>query len=142
MLEYFNQIYLIMLSMFMNDRIYNWDVLLPFVIHAYFTCIHESTGFLPFREMMRESCSLLANVSMPELRAYILLHTHSHIGSGMHVIMFRGSILVSKLLKQGYSSRKLQATFRKFYGRHTDLVHQFDTSVSHMLNGLFTNSNI
>ena len=32
------------------------------------------------------------------------------------------SILVSKLLKQGYSSRKLQTTFRKFYGRHTDLV--------------------
>ena len=43
--------------------------------------------------------------------------------------LFRGSILISKLLK---------TTFRKFYGRHTDLVHKFDTSVLHMLNGLFT----
>ena len=54
-------------------------------------------------------------------------------------IMFRGSILVSKLLKQGYSSQKLQTTFWKFYGRHTYLVYKFDTSVSHMLKGLFTN---
>ena len=49
----------------------------------------------------------------------------------------RGSIMVSKLLKRGYSSRKLQTTFQKFYGHHTDLVHKFDTSVSHMLKGLF-----
>ena len=53
-----------------------------------------------------------------------------------------GYILVSKLLKQGYSSRKLQTTFRKFYGRHTDLVHKFDTSESYMLDGLFTNCDI
>ena len=32
--------------------------------------------------------------------------------------------------------------FRKFYGRRTDLVHKFDTSLSHMLNGLFTNCDI
>ena len=30
----------------------------------------------------------------------------------------------------------LTDTFRKFYGRHTDLLHKFDTSVSHMLNDL------
>ena len=44
--------------------------------------------------------------------------------------MSRGSILVSKLLKQGHSS---WTTFRNFYGRHADLVHTFDTLVSHML---------
>ena len=54
---------------------------------------------------------------------------------------FRGSILVSKLLKQGYYLRKLQSTLWKFYGRHIDLVHKFDTYVSHMLKGLFTNCN-
>ena len=69
--------------------------------------------------------------------------------------LFRGYILVSKLLGQGVSSRKLQTTFRKFYGGHkpwgrvfphgnfrllsgnsmvvTNLVHKFDTSVSQML---------
>ena len=36
-----------------------------------------------------------------------------------------------KVIEAGYSSRKLQTTFLKFYGRHTDLVHKFDTSVSH-----------
>ena len=49
--------------------------------------------------------------------------------------LFRGSILTSKLLKQGYSSRKFQTTFRKINGRHTDLVHKFDTSVPHNRNG-------
>ena len=39
-------------------------------------------------------------------------------------------------MKQGYSSRKLQTTFRKFYGRHTYLGHKFDTSVPHMLKGM------
>ena len=31
------------------------------------------------------------------------------------------SIYLSKLMKQGYSSRKFQTTFRKLYGHHTDL---------------------
>ena len=31
--------------------------------------------------------------------------------------------------------------FRKLYAQ-TDLVHKFDTSVSHILKGLFTNCNI
>ena len=50
---------------------------------------------------------------------------YARVGSKYEDFLFRGSSLVSKLLKQGYSSR---TTFRKFYGRHTDLVHKFDTS--------------
>ena len=50
-----------------------------------------------------------------------------------------GILFIETSLKQGCSSRKLQATFRQFYGRHTHLVHKFDTSLSHMLEGLFTN---
>ena len=61
------------------------------------------------------------------------------VGSKYEDFLFRGSILVSKLLKMGYSSR---TTFRKIYGRHTDLVHKFDTSVSHMFNELFTDCDI
>ena len=37
-------------------------------------------------------------------------------------VLFRGYILVSMLLKQGYYSRKLYITFKKLYGHHTDLV--------------------
>ena len=45
--------------------------------------------------------------------------------------LFRRSILVSKLLSQGYYSRKLQTNFRKLYGRHAYHVHKFSISVSH-----------
>ena len=46
------------------------------------------------------------------------------------------------VIETGIFSRKLQTTIRKCYGRHTDLVNKFDTSVSLMLNGLFINCDI
>ena len=57
-----------MLSMFVNDRRDNWNELLPFVMHAYRTSVHESTGYSPFRLMMGEECSLPQDVSTDELR--------------------------------------------------------------------------
>ena len=52
-----------MLSMFVNDRRDNWNELLPFVMHAYRTSVHESTGNSPFRLMMGEECSLTDKMS-------------------------------------------------------------------------------
>ena len=52
--------------------------------------------------------------------------------------LFTGSILVSKLLKQGYSS---QTTFRKFYRPCSQIWHLCFT-YNYMLNGLFTNCDI
>ena len=46
----------------------NWNELLPFVMHAYRTSVHESTGYSPFRLMMGEECSLPQYVSTAELR--------------------------------------------------------------------------
>ena len=46
---------------------------------------------------------------------------------------------IRRLVNRDILSRKLQTTFRKFYGHHADFVHKVDTSVSRMLNGLFTN---
>ena len=51
MIERFNCMCLMMLSMFVNDRRDNWNELLPFVMHAYRTSVHESTGYSPFRLM-------------------------------------------------------------------------------------------
>ena len=81
---------------------------------------------------------------MVSTKTYTCITRYARVCSKYGDFLFRVlvSILVSKLLKQRYSSRKLQTTFRKFYGRHTDLVHKFDTSVSHMLNGLLTNCDI
>ena len=57
-----------MLSMFVNDRRDNWHELLPFIMHAYRTSVHELTGYSPFRLMMGEECSLPQDVSAAELR--------------------------------------------------------------------------
>ena len=69
MVEWFNRTCLMMLSMFVNDRRDNWHELLPFVMHAYRTSVHESTGYSPFRLMMGEECSLPQDVTTEELRA-------------------------------------------------------------------------
>ena len=68
MVERFNRTCLVMLSMFVNDRRDNWNELLPFVMHAYRTSVHESMGYSPFRLMMGEECSLPQDVSTDELR--------------------------------------------------------------------------
>ena len=68
MVERFNRTCLMMLSMFVNDRRDNWHELLPFVMHAYCTSVHESTGYSPFRLMMEEEWSLPQDVTTDELR--------------------------------------------------------------------------
>ena len=68
MIERFNRMCLMMLSMFVNNRRDNWHELLSFVMHAYRTSVHESTGYSPFRLMMGEECSLPQDVSTDELR--------------------------------------------------------------------------
>ena len=70
MIERFNRTCLMMLSMFVNDWRDNWNELLPYVMHAYRTSVHESTGYSPFRLMMGEECSLPQDVSTAELRAH------------------------------------------------------------------------
>ena len=68
MVEHFNCTCLMMQSIFVNDRPDNWHELLPFVMHAYRTSVHESTGYSPFRLMMGEECSLPQDVNTEELR--------------------------------------------------------------------------
>ena len=40
--------------------------------------------------------------------------------------------LVKRLLSQGYQVNRLSNTFKKFYGRHTDLVGQYKKNVCQM----------
>ena len=69
MVERFNRTCLMMLSMFVNDRRDNWHELLPFIMHAYRTSVHESTGYSPYRLMMGEECSLPQDLNTEELRS-------------------------------------------------------------------------
>ena len=39
---------------------------------------------------------------------------------------------MTKLLSQGYKINRLSNTFKKFYGRHTDLVGQYKKNVFEM----------
>ena len=65
---------------------------------------------------------------------------YARVCSRYNDFLYRGSILTSKLLKQGYSVEKLKTAFRKFYGCHSDLVGKYNISVSHKLQGLFDNN--
>ena len=64
MIERFNRTCLMMLSMFVNDQRDYWHKLLPYVMHAYRTSVHESTGYSPFCFMMGEECLYCSELSV------------------------------------------------------------------------------
>ena len=47
-------------------------------------------------------------------------------------LLSRHRALVTRLLSKGYKVNRLSNTFKKFYGRHTDLVGQYKKSVCQM----------
>ena len=49
--------------------------------------------------------------------------------------LLRHRALVTRLLSQGYKVNRLSNTFKKFYGRHTDLVGQYKKNVCQMFDG-------
>ena len=54
LVERFNRTLLMMLSMFAGEQKEDWDDLLPPVMMAYRSSVHESTGFSPYRLMFDE----------------------------------------------------------------------------------------
>jgi hypothetical protein len=38
---------------------------------------------------------------------------------------------------QGFQMSRLQAAFRKFYGRYNDLIYPYNLSLGHMLSDMF-----
>ena len=126
---------LVVISYCIYDEVYRFNLFVVSKIHSLYVfviCLRFPIVNFPY---------LSSNI--PESPAYGVfvskLIRYAWVCLKYEDFLCRGYILVSKLLKQGYSSRKLLTTFRKLYGRHADLVHKFDTSVSHMLKGLFTN---
>ena len=49
----------------------------------------------------------------------------------------RGKLLTGKLLQQGYEETRLKSTFRKFYGRHHELMDHYGVSMSKVSKDLF-----
>ena len=56
--ERFNYTVIAMLAMFATPEKTNWDDLLPFLMMAYNTTVHASTGHTPFRVIFGEECNL------------------------------------------------------------------------------------
>jgi hypothetical protein len=46
-------------------------------------------------------------------------------------------LLTNKLKSQGFQLSRLQAAFRKFYGRYYDLICPYNLSLDHMLSDIF-----
>ena len=67
-MECFNRTLLAMLAMFVSREHDNWDDLLPFMMLAYNTTVHTSTGFTPHRLVFGEEFNLPGNLVHRELR--------------------------------------------------------------------------
>ena len=68
LVERFNRTLLAMLALFMSREHDNWDDLLPFMMLAYNTTVHTSTGFTPHRLVFGEECNLPGNLVHRVLR--------------------------------------------------------------------------
>ena len=69
LVERFNRTLLAMLAMFVSQEHDNWDDLLPFMMLAYNTTVHTSTGYTPYRLIFGDECNLPGNLVHRELRA-------------------------------------------------------------------------
>ena len=58
LVERFNHSLLMMLAMFVGEHRDDWDDLLPAVIRAYRSSVHESTGLSPYHLMFVEEMQL------------------------------------------------------------------------------------
>ena len=66
MVERFNRTLLMMLAMFAGKNRDDWDDLLPAVMMAYRSSVHESTGFSPYRLMFGEEFTLPMDIGLPK----------------------------------------------------------------------------
>ena len=77
--------------------------------------------------------ALAFGVSVSQLIRY------ARASSNYQDFMERGKVLTTKLLSQWYQKTKLVATFKKFYGRHHDLVYPYNVAVSRIVSDVFAN---
>ena len=54
--------------------------------------------------------------------------------------LYRGLLLIVRLLEQGYQYPRLKACLNKFYGRYHGLIVGFDVSISRLVSDLLPDS--
>ena len=65
LVEIFNRTLLMLLAMFAGEHQDYWDDLLPAVMMAYRSSVHESTGFSTYQLMFGEECTIPTDVGLP-----------------------------------------------------------------------------
>jgi len=64
MVERFNRTLASMLSLFVDENQANWDILLPYVMMAYRSSVHSSTGFTPYKVVFGKEIILPVDVML------------------------------------------------------------------------------
>ena len=64
MVERFNRTLASMLSLFVDENQANWDTLLPYVMMAYRSSVHSSTGFTPYKVVFGQEIVLPVDVML------------------------------------------------------------------------------
>jgi len=88
LVERFNRTVISMLAMFVTAEKTNWDDLLPFLMLAYNSSVHASTGHTPFRIVFGEECSLPGNL----VHSYLRDHT-SPADLGEYAVWVKSALL-------------------------------------------------
>ena len=86
----------------------------------------------------KRSGVVIFRLRRPMAFSSLILYDTPGLAPRMNVLFEGFGWLSSKLLKQGYLVECLKPSFRKFYGRHGDLIQQYEVSLSRMLNDILT----
>ena len=79
------------------------------------------------------------NINTKKYAFDIIIHMYHDLQPYVsYVLIYSGF----KVIEAGIFYMKTSDYFRKLCGRHLYLVHKFDTSVSHMSDGLFANCDV
>ena len=102
------------------------------------TVIFHSLCWLPVTQKKILKINYVTCIMSPAYGVYISqLIRYARACSTYDQFLVRGCLLTNKLMSQGFQLSRLQAAFRKFYGRYNDLICPFNLSLGRMLSDMF-----
>ena len=111
LVERFNRTLLMMLAMFASKNREDWDDLLPAVMMAYRSSVHESTGCSSYRLMFGEECTLPMDIGLPKQQSDL-----PDSITGPYAIWVRDALEVAYDQVHKHSSQAVQRQ-RRLYDR-------------------------
>jgi hypothetical protein len=78
-----------------------------------------------------------ASLTYVEIFQRCIIIRYARARSTYDQVLIQGSLFINKLMPQGFQLSRLQAAFRKFYGRYNDLIYPYNLSLGHMLSDMF-----